>query len=224
LTGVVYQKVEEQDPGVELPQVPQDPEHVAFAKRLTQPDGIARQFFGDRMVEQARTTIINELAKMGHRNAQVKVTDVSEDSIYFAVGLGTKAGLKVPVIVRDGVAMPPTIAIASGKVKAFTREGVAELMGSSDSKMLAISSPAHGMRPKELMQQVREAAEDGNFVKAEDAINVLGELDKGAQKLAISIFLKSLNGEDDKELVKQAEEVRDTPYFMTNKVFFPEGV
>jgi hypothetical protein len=76
-----------------------------------------------------------------------------------------------------------------------------------------------------LIKQVRDAVNEGNLAKAEDAINVLGEIDKEAQKVAIAVLMQGLSGNDpDKEMDKVANrKVNDVPYMMTHKVFFPEG-
>jgi len=226
--GIVYQKLEEAELDVELPQMPQDPEHVSFAERLTSADGQARQLFGHNAVDDGRKMVGNQLARMGYSQTQVVVDDLSEDTIYYAVGIGTSAGMKVPVQVRDGNAMPPAFVVAAGSVRAFDKEGISELVkGEVDGRMLAVASPAFGLRPTELIKRVKEAVLDGNLVKAEDAINVLGEIDSDAQRVAIAILMQGLSGDEDKEtpVAKTAqEEVRDVPYFMTHKVFFPDGV
>lgn len=221
----VYSKLEEPVPDVQLPELPKDPETLSFAQRLAQPDGIARQVFGNNTVDAGRNMISKRMSRMGYRNVQVKVADVTDDTIYYVAGMGANTGLKIPVSVKNGLVQPLTVAIASGKVKEFSQAGVEELMANPDGKLAAVTSAAYGMRPTELIERVREAAADGNLVKAEDAINVLGTVDPAAQKVAIGILMQALSGEDESpELTKQASEVTDVPYFMTHKVFFPEGV
>ncbi len=225
--GIVYQRLDEPERDVDLPLVPQDPEHVSFAERLTSADGQARQLFGNTAVDKGRQMIGNHLARLGYPQTQIRVDDLSEDTIYYAVGIGTHAGLKVPVQISAGHAMPPNFVIAAGSVRPFDKDGLSELVkGEADGRMLAISSPAYGLRPTELIKRVKDAVADGNLPKAEDAINVLGEVDPDAQRVAIAILMQSLNGdEEEAPLAKTAsQEVRDVPYFMTHKVFFPDGV
>lgn len=211
---------------VKLPEIPKTAEEESFASRLSKPDGIARQVFGSQAVDAGRNMIAKRMARMGYRNVQVKVADVTDNTIYYAAALGVSAGIKVPVTIKNGVVNQPTVAIASGKVKEFSKAGLSELFEKPDGKMAAVASPAYGLRPSELLERVKQAIADDNLVKAEDAINVLGEVDPKAQKQAIRMLMAALGGEEITKtasvVVKDACDV--APYFMTNKIFFPDGV
>jgi hypothetical protein len=224
--GILYQKIDPVTPDVQLPNVPRTAEEESFAEKLSKPDGVARHIFGERVVENGRSMLVRKMAQLGFNNAQIRVANVSEDTIFYAVGIGVGA-MKVPVKVSGNMVEPPSVAIASGQLISLTKSGVEDMLKNKvDTRMLAISSPAHGMRPSELVEQVRVAVNEGNLAKAEDAINVLGEVDQEAQKTAIAILMQSLSGHDpDDEMDKVANrEVKDVPYTMTHKVFFPDGV
>ena len=101
-----------------------------------------------------------------------------------------------------------------------------------------------GLKPSELVAQVKEAVLEGNLIKAEDAINVLGEVDKEAQKVAIAILMRGLSspeepGDQSADILAQAfevpgvnttngmvdlgdKQVRDVPVFNSYNMFFPE--
>ena len=238
--SIVGLKVAEDTQLVQDPEFEKAPEHLEFAQRVTSPDGAARFIHSDRVVEAGRDTIVRKMAQFGYPNAQVKVSEVGEDSIDYAVSVGVNAALITQVKVTGTTVMPPTIAIASGKVKAFSPEGIKELITDTapDTRALAAASTSAGLKPSELVQQVREAVSEGNLIKAEDAINVLGEVDKQAQKVAIAILLQSLSSENEpgrgdlldaaagvssNRMVQLANtKVRDVPVFNNYNVFFPE--
>ncbi len=224
--SIIGLKLEEVTPDVQLPQMPKTAEEETFAEKLSKPDGIARHLFSDRVVEAGRNMLVRKMGQLGYGGVQVKVAEVAEKSISYAVGIGNRGGMKVQVKVTGNLVEPPTFAVASGKIVSLTKAGIeAMLKESVDTRMLAAASPSYGLKPSELVQQVRDAVSEGNLARAEDAINVLGETDKEAQKTAIAILMQSLSPSDpDGEMNKIAKrEVKDVPYLMTHKIFFPEG-
>jgi hypothetical protein len=228
--SIVYQKVDPaEDTAVQLPDVKMAKEHYDIASRLNKPDGQARFIHSDRVVEAGRTMIMRRMAQMGHRSAQVRVAEVDEKKIYYAVSLGTNAGFKVPVEVRGNLVVPPKVVIADWQIQSFSKAGISEALknGFGDKRMLAVASPQFEHTSEQLVDIVKKAVHEGNLSAAEDAINVLGEKDPTAQKVAIAIFMRSITPEGDNSdlLDKLANtKVKETPYFMTSSVFVPKGV
>jgi hypothetical protein len=208
-------------------------EESKFAETLGKPDGVARFVHGDRIVEAGRSMLVRKFADMGYKSVQVRVGDVEEDKIFYSVAVGTGTGLSVPVEVVGQMVAPPKIVFADGMVTAFSKEAISEVIkaGSGGNKRaLATASPCYGMKPTELLDVVKESVAEGNFIRAEDAINVLGEVDPHAQRVAIAHMMSNIyepGREPKKEIVEMQrianQPVTDTPQFMTHKIFFPEG-
>jgi hypothetical protein len=224
--AILYTKLDEVTPDVQLPKLAAT-EESSFAEKLGKPDGVARFIHGDKVVEAGRSTIVRKFADFGYSNVQVKVASVDEGKIHYAVGIASVAGMRVPIDVEKNRAMPPKVVFANGIVAPFEKEAIANILrdGLSDNRALASTSPCYDMKPSELVDVVRESVAEGNYLRAEDAINVLGEKDPEAQKIAIASMAVSMSGNTSADIQKKAsEEVKDTPYFMSYKIFFPEGV
>lgn len=231
------------EPGniIEDPEFEKGEEHFEFSKRVTSPAGAASFLFGDRAVNAGRDVIFRKMAQFGYPNVRVKVLECSGNEIRYAVGIGTSIGMMVPITVSERKEIiPPKIAIASGEIKDFSKEGVDYLVKSAapDVKMLSASSYSAGLRPSELIQQVKDSVYNGNYSRAEDAINVLATMDPVAHKVAVSIMLEGLSGRGTESFDKVASinkenssstivrfsdgtEVRDTPVFNSYNIFFP---
>jgi hypothetical protein len=231
--SILYTKIDDPTQSeLELPEVCQDPEQISFAERLNSPGGIAKFIHSDRVVESGRSMLVRKMGELGYRNAQVRVADVEDNSIIFAVAIGTNTGFKVPVKVHDNMVIPPTIFIADGELGALSKRSIDELVkaGTTDKKMLSKASPMYGLKPSELVQIVKDSVNEGNLPKAEDAIKVLGGIDRQAERVAIAILMQAIS-ETGKDPAKEHEEmtrvanqpVNDVPQMMTYKVFFPEG-
>jgi hypothetical protein len=127
--------------------------------------------------------------------------------------------------------MPPKVVIADGGVTAFSKGAIDAIVkaGVGDRRALAAASPCYDMKPSELVKVVKESVAEGNYLRAEEAMNVLGEIDPSAQKIAMAHFMMMLSGSKDTEGYANMEKVastkiKDTPYMMNYKIFFPEGV
>ena len=206
-------------------EVYQDPEHLSFAERLNNPGGVAKFVHGDALVERGRNLLDRTMRQMGY-SSQIRVTDVEKDAVVYAVSVNGQSGFKVPVKIKGGMVVPPVMFIADGQLNSLSKENIDNLVksGIGDRRMLAQASPMYELKPSELVDIVRKAAVSGEFAKAEDAINVLGETDKQSQKVAIAILMESLTPEPSEHTAKTAaQKVEDIPQMMTYKVFFPEG-
>lgn len=230
--SILYAELENPKKDVEMLQI-EATEESKFAETLGKPDGVARFVHGDRMVEAGRSMLVRKFADMGYKNVQVRVGDVEEDKIFYSVAIGTGTGLSIPVEVVGKMVAPPKVVFAEGMVTAFSKEAISEVVkaGSGGNKRaLATASPCYDMKPTELLDVVKESIAEGNYTRAEDAINVLGEVDPHAQRVAIAHMMMNIyepGAEPKKEIAEMQrvanQPVTDTPQFMTHKIFFPEG-
>lgn len=230
--AIYYTELLEPKKDVEIPQLYETPE-TKFAETLGKPDGIARFIHGDKIVEAGRSLVVRKFAELGYKSIQAKVADVEREKIFYAVAIGTGTGFKVPVDVADGRVSPPQMIFADGIVTAFTKEAISEIVKSGtggNKRALASASACYEMKPSELLDVVKEAVSEGNFIRAEEAINALGEIDVNAQKVAIAHMMSNIYAPGQSPAEEMAmqhavakQPVRDTPQFMTNKIFFPEG-
>ena len=230
--AIYYAELVDPQADVAIPQMPETPE-AKFAETLGKPDGIARFIHGNQIVEAGRALVARKFAELGYRSVQVKVADVEREKIFYAVAVGTGTGFKVPVDVSEGRVAPPQVVFADGIVTALTKEAISEIVKSGtggNKRALAAASPCYDMKPTELFDVVQKAVSEGNFARAEEAINTLGEIDPHAQKVAIAHMMSNIYAPGQSPADEMAAQhavakqpVRDTPQFMTNKIFFPEG-
>jgi len=230
--AIYYAELVDPQADVALPQMPETPE-AKFAETLGKPDGIARFIHGNQIVEAGRAVVVRKFAELGYKSVQVKVADVEREKIFYAVAVGTGTGFKVPVDVSEGRVAPPQVVFADGIVTALTKEAISEIVKSGtggNKRALAAASPCYDMKPTELLDVVQKAVSEGNFARAEEAINTLGEIDPHAQKVAIAHMMSNIYAPGQSPAEEMAAQhavakqpVRDTPQFMTNKIFFPEG-
>jgi hypothetical protein len=228
VNGIVGIRIDEVQDNVDTT-VGQTVEELSLSQRLARPDGVAQFVHGEQAIDAGRRLLERKMAQFGHRGAQIKVAGSDEQQVVFAVSIGNHIGFNVPVKVQSGMVLPPAILISNGEMKSFSADEVTNLVksGSSDTRALAQSSRYYHLRPTQLLEQVKQACIEGNFAKAEDCINVLGEIDTNAQKVAIAnmlIYLKNESGTSEDLKKVASTPVYDVPYFMTHKVFFPDGV
>ncbi len=230
--AILYTQIDKETPDVQLPKMASN-EESRFAETLGKPDGVARFIHGDRVVEAGRSMLIRKLAEIGYKSVQVRVADVEQDKIFYAIALGTGTGLKVPVEVNGNMVIPPKVVYADNFITAFSKKAIDEVVATGSGgnrRALATASPCYDMKPTELLEVVKESIAEGNYLRAEDAINVLGEVDRHAQRVAIAHMMMNISesGKNpDSEISEMqriaATPVRDVPQFMTHKIFFPEG-
>src|SRR5690606_38407791 len=233
--SLLYAQMEDPHADIQLPKMAAT-EESKFAETLGKPDGIARFIHGDRVVEAGRSMLVRKFSEMGYGSVQVKVADVEEGKVFYAVAIGVGTGLKVPVEVTGNMILPPKVVFANDAVTAFSKSAIDEVVKSGlggNKRALATASPCYGMKPTELLDVVKESVAEGNYLRAEDAINVLGEVDPHAQRVAIAHMMMNMGCETGKQDPYESEHqsmrriasqpVNDTPQFMTHKIFFPEG-
>lgn len=223
LGGVGYQKIANSELNVELPNMIQDPELQSFSERFSSHVGIAGHLFGQATVERGRDMLIRKLQGFGYQNPQISVADCEDNMIHYAVNLDRTAGLNIPVTVKNGMVYPPAFVISSGKIGDFTKEGLSTLLADTevDSRMMAIASPMHELKASDVFKQLEAALNEGNLVKAEDAITVLGQKDPAAQRVGIQMMMNSLSGNIEKTASVKEEDIEkfDRPGgFITNSI------
>lgn len=200
--GILEQKVDDANPNVELPRYEEPEEVQSFAKHLESPYGAAEFKFGKNIVSGCGKRILNAVTKMGFDKTQVAVSDSNDDTIFYAVTLAGQKGFKVPVKLTDGNPSAEMIIAASG-VYPFSKNGIDSFLqtNSTDSFAVAQTSQVYGTSPSELLEVVRTAMNEGNYLKAEDALNVLRHSDDiTAFNTAFSIYMNNISkkaGESD---------------------------
>jgi hypothetical protein len=229
--AILYTELAEITPDVELPKMAAT-EESSFAESLGKPEGIAKFLHSERVVEAGRSIIIRKISEMGFGTPQVKVSDSDEKKIYYAVAIGTGTGLKVPVEVSGSMVLPPTIAFADDMITAFSKEAISEIVKSGTGgnvRALATASPCYDLKASELVDIAKESINEGNFTRAEEAINVLGAINPEAQKTAIAYMMLNIYepGQDpktDSATMKAiaSKPVKDTPYLNNYNIFFPK--
>lgn len=203
------------------------PDADLFEKKLASAQGAAEFIFGNQAVDSARKMLKQDLASFGYKYANVNVIDADTNNIYFAVNVDGKVGFKVPMKVADKVVQNAKIAISSGNLYQFSKEGVSQILASEEIDMHAISvaSPAYGLRSGELVEQVRVAMAQGNTDRAEDALAVLQTSDQASFKEAFAIYQQGLNGHiktaSEKSCCKSQRKVAYSKYMICGHTNLP---
>lgn len=222
MDGIVYQQIETVKKDLELPKYEQPEEVQSFANRLNSARGGASFLFGEKIVNAGSGMIQRTLAGFGIKNTQISVVDNDENTIYYAVSLGS-AGMNVPVSIKNGVIQTPQVVLAAGEMYDFTADGVKKVLTSKnkDARMMGVASPNYDLKPIELIQQIKIAMDEGKHVGAEDALAVLAaQGDEVAYQAGLAAYMNGLNMGN--KLAKQAsklEEKVETPLLIDYKVF-----
>lgn len=194
--SIVGQKMAEASrKDVELPQLE---ESKTFADKFNTVQGLAAWQFGTDKINTARNHIVRELASFGHRNPQVVVTGHDDHALFFGVSIDTcKVAFTVPVKVADGKLVKPTVMLCNGSVSSFNQTGVNQFVTEKriDNKVAAAASTLSALKPSEVITNLRQAVAEGNYEKAEDALNVLANSsDTKAYATAFQIYMHGLAG------------------------------
>lgn len=201
--NVIHQNMEKEDTKlvVNTPTY-QDKEVESFANMLDTASGIANFKFGKDKINATKKLIENELSAMGIKNVQIVVCDISDDKVVYAVSLG-KTAFKVPVDITKTVI--PSILISNGSIRDFSNKSILDLFKEEtiDYKTASFTSPLYGLKASELVNIVRQAMAEQNYVKAEDALNVLENgNDERAYQTAFKEYSNGLNGIKKEEATK----------------------
>jgi hypothetical protein len=192
---IIGQKMnKEAPPDVHLPQAGL---FSSFAEKLENPLGYATLKFGKDLVNTGRDAIVRSLASFGIKNPQMNVSAANETSVIYSVSInGGRLAFNVPVKFASNRVLAPEFLICSGKILPFNQAGLRSLSLSNqkDHAAAASTSPQYGLKPNELIENVRLAMEEGNLEKAEDALNVISESKNlEAYKIAFEIYKNGLS-------------------------------
>ena len=191
---VVGQKIAEAS--VQEVQLPKYGEFSSFEQQFTSPLGQASWQFGEAQVKTGREFIIRELTSYGHKNPQVTVAKSDDHTIFYSVSLDVgRVGFTVPVKVANGKLVKPSLMLCNGAVASFSQEGVNQLYATnaSDFKAAASASPLFGLKPSDVLNNLRDALAENNHAKAEDALNVLASTgDAKAYATGFHLFINGL--------------------------------
>jgi len=195
---VLYQKIEENKvKDIELPKY-HDEKIETFAKSFDTPAGVAEFKFGKDAVKRAHYNVLRKLNDFGLYNAQLSIAASDDKGISYAVSANDgKIAFKVPVKIDGKNVYSPEVFISNGSVNALNQKNILEILASNkvDHKALAVASPLYALKPGDLIQTVEQAVSESNFKKAEDALNVLYQLeDKKAYDNAFKIYAHGLSG------------------------------
>lgn len=186
--------------------LPQSAEVETFAAKLSSPVGAANLHFGADKVAQARDVVARTVASFGLGAPQISVAGCDETTVFYAVALhGGKTAFKVPVKFSSNKVLPPTFMLCNGSLNALSKENVNKLLVSNetDFSVAAVASAQYSLKPSELIENISSALAEGNYAKAEDALNVIAQSgDETSYKQAFAVYVNGLNG------VKQDEECK----------------
>lgn len=171
-------------------------EFMSFEQQFTSSHGQATWQFGVEKVKTARDHIVRELTSYGHKNPQVTVAKNDDNTIFYNVSLDAgRVGFMVPVKVAAGKVVKPSVMLCNGSVSAFSQQGVNELyvQNHSDFRAAAGASTLSGLKPSEVLNNLRSALAEGNHAKAEDALNVLANCgDTKAYATGFQVYMSGL--------------------------------
>jgi len=222
--NAILQQVDEASPGV---QINESPEAKSFSQYLNTPTGTAEFVFGEKAANNGRRMISQALNKFGYSDFQIRVADVSDEHIVYAVAL-KNTGFKVPIKIEKSLPTYPTLIIAGGKPVEFSKEGIDNL-SSIDHGARAAGLGLDLNRPGLLIANVKEACARGDFDRADDLLGAIEETgDKTAYHHAFSIYHEALAGKkaESREVktIKLADgnEVCEQTFLPPDKVYIDE--
>lgn len=176
-------------------ELPKPGQFKSFAEKFETPLGLASFKFGVDKVNLGRDAIVRTLSHFGISNPQINIAQTNDTSVVYAVSLDGKLAFNVPVKFANNRVINPDLLICNGSVMSFTKTSIQKLYASKevDYKAAAVASPSYGLKPSELIDNLRDAIAEGNHTKAEDALNVLSESgDEKAYRTAFNLYFSSL--------------------------------
>ena len=179
-------------------ELPKYGEFESFEKQFTSPYGMASFKFGETKINIARENIIRELTSYGHKNPQAVVSGNNENTIFYSVALDNgKVAFTVPVKVINGKVNKPNVMVCNGTISSFDGNEINKLYvnNCTDYKAAAAASPLYALKASDVVNNIRTAMAEGNYSKAEDALNVLAESgDMKAYATGFGIYKNGLIG------------------------------
>lgn len=200
---------------IEQEEIQDNPEIKEFEKRLSTVNGVAEFKFG-KAVDVSKKIVKKALSDLGFAQAKLVVANLNDDTIFYTASIDNKVAFNIPVKIHNKNPEYPTMIISAGKIYSFSEKGLADVFASNeiDNKALAYTSPVHGQNPRELLDVIKTAANDGNFLAAEDALNVIQQSgDYVTFKEAFDLYKECLSGR-----IKTASASNDSCCSMQRKV------
>ena len=177
--------------------IPKLSESDSFAAKLGESLALINLKFGKDKVDLGRNVIKRFMNDFGYKNAQINVLGADGSSVFYGVSIDDrKTSFKVPVKIESNKVLPPEVLICSGSVAEFKKSSIQDLVlqNQTDFKVAAASSPQYGLKPSELIENVKLAVLEGNLSKAEDALNVIKDSgDNEAYVIAFNEYISGLN-------------------------------
>ena len=178
-----------------LPQI-KDSEIDAIAKTFDSELGFASFKFGNKIIERGNSLIEKQLNSCGVHSYNIAVLSSNDESITYSVALnGGSVAFKVPLKVESNNVLPPTVLLCNGSINSFDKASLSLLLRTEGfDRVAALSaSPLYGIKPSELVNIVKNAIAESNYIKAEDALNVLSDSDdEKAYEVALAAFTHGL--------------------------------
>lgn len=192
---IIGQKMEAE--GIKDVELPKLKTFASFEEEFDSVIGKAQWKFGS-LVTTAMTHIARELTGFGYRNPQISVSKVDDNTIFYSVALDAgKVAFTIPVKVANKNIIKPEVFICNGSLNSLNRESINKLYVENqiDYKAAAAASPQFGLKPSDLIDNIRSAVEEGNHAKAEDALNVLRTAgDARAYETGFRLYKSALTG------------------------------
>jgi hypothetical protein len=211
---VLSQQVDQEVKEIQLPKYS---EFSHLEEKFASPYGIASFNLGEDKVNTGREVVARSLASFGTKNAQITVADSNQNTVTYAVSLNSgKVAFKVPVKIENGKVNPPTVMLCQGSVTSFDAEGINKLFvqNITDYKAAATASAHYGLKPSDLVDNIRQAMQENNLAKAEDALNVLAESgDSKAYASGFQVYASGLKGE------AEANDITNHPLYNANDFY-----
>ena len=207
--GIFMQEVDKaENASVQLPQAK---DFEKFASSLSSSKGVASFVFGEALVSSARDAISSKIMSFGYKpQISVLACDDTDNTITYAIRVDTgngPVGFEAMAEINNGKATLPSIIVSADKAYDFSREGINSIIKSNepDYKSVAAVSPMYELKASEILENIRVAADAGDFKTAEEALTVLAEKgDKETYSLGLAEYMRSVNASANKHLQKQA--------------------
>ncbi len=179
-------------------ELPKYDEFSSFEEKFASPRGVAEFNFGSEKVKIASDVISRKLIGFGYKNPQITVVKSDSNSIYYGVSLDAgKVAFTVPVKIENNKVASPSVMLCNGSLASFNEEAINKLYvnNATDFKVAAAASLMFGLKPSDLINNIRVAVAEGNHAKAEDALNVLANSgDEKAYATGFNVYMQGLSG------------------------------
>lgn len=185
---------------VEDLQLPKASSFSEFEEKFATEEGLAQLKFGKKLT-LGKEIVARELSSFGYKTAKINVQKVFDNKVVLGVSLNSnKVAFTVPVSMEK-VEIPSRL-VCDGEVMDFSQESIATLQSQnlSDGKVASALSPQYGLKPSELINNIKIAMLNNNKAAAEDALNILQQSgDDKAYLTGFKVFASALSNPITKE-------------------------